>query len=305
MTSFKKIFWRMLQLQKHNSTIKQFSVRNYFLKSYKSYGSLLWYFFGSLKFVKTPIPELVGVLKDFYLSLWLKIEYGVCLEWFLSRCFWDRNHDLPSTLAIMASAAWVQLIFPLIFSAGCKHSFSSRKFAPWCPRRENEKGRSVRVRDAIRKSERDYRSRRVAKTNLAVCLHRRAVQLHINEANEAWNQKKQLVDAGLLPLGFYLSLSLTYTQHYSYVPNQLIHYECPFCFLFLDPQLLALDALFSFQLITLLYSKAWFNMHFPIAYGGSVIHPQERNKDGLATQARCKKSDMRKKLSLASKSFLS
>lgn len=88
----------------------------------------------------------------------------------------------------------------------------------------------------------ESRSRRVVKTNLAVCLHRRAVQLHINEANEAWNQKKQLVDAGLLPLGFYLRLSLTYTQHYSYIPNQLIHYECPFCFLFLDTQLLHRDA---------------------------------------------------------------
>lgn len=143
---------------------------------------------------------------------------------------------------------------------------------------------------------REIRSRRVAKTNLAVCLHRRVVQLHINEANEAWNQKKQLGYAGLLPLGFYRSLSLTYTQHYSYIPNQLIHYECPFCFLFLDPQLPAQDALFSFQLITLLYSKAWFKMHLPIAYGGSVIHPQERNKDSLATQVIRKKKWKHKKL---------
>ncbi len=251
---------------------------------YDTFMVLFWIF----KVCKDTHSRVSWVFKGF-LSFSVAKNWVWCLlRVFLSRCFWDRNHDLPSTLAIMASAAWVQLIFPLIFSAGCKHSSSSRKFAPWCPWRENEKGRSVRVRDAIRKSERDYRSRRVAKTNLAVCLHRRAVQLHINEANEAWNQKKQLVDAGLLPLGFYLSLSLTYTQHYSYVPNQLIHYECPFCFLFLDPQLLALDALFSFQLITLLYSKAWFNMHLPIAYGGSVIHPQERNKDSLATQARCK-----------------
>ncbi len=93
---------------------------------------------------------------------------------------------------------------------------------------------------------------------------------------------------------FSLSLSLTHTQHYSYIPNQLIHYECHFCFLFLDPQLPAQDTLFSFQLITLLYSKAWFKMHLPIAYGGSVIHPQERNKDSLATQVIHKKSESTK-----------
>ncbi|XP_016308083.1 splicing factor, suppressor of white-apricot homolog [Sinocyclocheilus anshuiensis] len=41
----------------------------------------------------------------------------------------------------------------------CKRSFSSRKFAPWWPQRENEKGRSVREKDAIRKSVRESQSR--------------------------------------------------------------------------------------------------------------------------------------------------
>ncbi len=50
---FKNIFWRMLQIQKHNRTIKQFLVRNYFLKSHMwiTVMILLWYFFGFLKFV--------------------------------------------------------------------------------------------------------------------------------------------------------------------------------------------------------------------------------------------------------------
>lgn len=110
---------------------------------------------------------------------------------------------------------------------------------------------------------RESRSRRMVETNLAVCLHRRTVQLHINETNEVWNRKKQLVDAGLLPLGFLPeSLAHIYTTLLLYVPNQLIHYECPFCFLFLDSQLLEWDALFSFQLITLLYPRPDFRCTF-------------------------------------------